>query len=405
MDRNLEFSTDPASGNLPKLKIQHLRRLAAYLLIWTLVLASFAAQYRWGIDLPWPRAITRTILDWTPWIALAPIVWWLANRFPIIEKKRRIRNLFMHFLSAIALITIAESLIVFAIAPATHALIPSGAQQRPPNGARNNRPPPPRRSLQNRQDENDRPTIQTFAIARKAQFWFPLYWVLVFLASSARHFRESQSGEKRSLQLQRDLARAQLTAIQSRLEPHFLFNTLNSISCLVHSDPDKADEMIAQLSDLLRSVHARSETQEIALREELELLRNYLSIQKIRFPNRLQIRETIEEGTLNCLVPTLLLQPLAENAVRHGIEPKADPSTLLISSRLLENGEVELVVEDDGIGWENTPDNGDLQGGFGLSTIRSRLEGLHASQSSVTISTPAGGGTRVVVCFPAKRQN
>ena len=396
-------------GILGQLRIGHLKLLAVYLLIWTLVLASFAAQYRWGIELPWPRALVRVIVDWSPWIVLAPIVWWLANRFPIIEKKRRIRNLFLHVIASVVLITFAETLIVFAIAPAAHAMIPQGAEQRENTirggkGPGANRPPPRRRAPQAQTEETNRLTFQIFSVARKSQFWFPLYWVLVFLASSARHFRESQSREKKSLQLQRDLARAQLTAIQSRLEPHFLFNTLNSISCLVHSDPEKADEMIAQLSDLLRSVHARSETQQIVLREELELLRNYLAIQKIRFPERLQIRETIDEESLACLVPTLLLQPLAENAVRHGIEPKVEPSTLLISSRLLDGDRIELVVEDDGIGWENTPSNNDSIGGFGLSNIRSRLEALHSGESSVAISTPPGGGTRIVICFPAKEK-
>tara|TARA_R110000850_G_scaffold9209_3_gene34135 strand:+ start:1535 stop:2737 length:1203 start_codon:yes stop_codon:yes gene_type:complete len=392
---------------MPQINSQNLKRLAVYLSIWTLVLASFAAQYRWGIELPWPRAIVRVIVDWSPWIALAPIVWWLANRFPIIEKQRRIRNVLFHVFASIALITLAESLVVFAIAPAARAVIPQGAEQRENilrggKGPGANRPAQRRRAPQAQSDEINRLTFQIFSVARKSQFWFPLYWVLVFFASSARHFREAQSREKKSLQLQRDLARAQLTAIQSRLEPHFLFNTLNSISCLVHSDPDKADEMIAQLSELLRSVHARSETQEIVLREELELLQSYLSIQKIRFPKRLQVRETIEDETLDCLVPTLLLQPLAENAVRHGIEPKAEPSTLLISSRLLDNSRIELVVEDDGIGWENTPTQSDSREGFGLSNIKSRLEALHTGESVVTISTPPGGGTRIVICFPAK---
>lgn len=384
----------------PRSKRLPLRWLALYLLIWGLVLASFAAQYRWGSGLPWPRAVTRTVVDWSPWIFIAPIVWWLAFRFPIIEKRQRLRHFFLHVVASILLITAAESVVVFAIAPAAHALIPQGAERRGTGPAgRAGRPAQERRLAR----EDNRFTFQISTVSRKAQFWVPLYWVLVFLASSARHFRESQRRQKKSLELQRDLARAQLTAIQSRLEPHFLFNTLNSISCLVHSDPDKADEMIAQLSELLRSVHARSETQEIVLREELELLRSYLAIQKIRFPERLQIRESIEKETLSCLVPTLLLQPLAENAVRHGIEPKAEPSTLLISSRLIDETTVELIVEDDGIGWENVPKGDTSEGGFGLSNIHSRLDALYSEDGSVAITTPPGGGTRIVICLPVKK--
>jgi len=163
--------------------------------------------------------------------------------------------------------------------------------------------------------------------------------------------------------------------------------------------------MITQLSDLLRQVLARSETQQIRLDEELELLREYLAIQIIRFPRRLQVEEKIDEATLPCFVPTLLLQPLAENAVRHGIEPKPDPSTLLIASRLLDEKQIELIVEDDGLGWENTSATAREVGGFGLANIRSRLDALYPDKNELRMETPSTGGTRIVIRFPASMEN
>jgi len=357
------------------------------------------------MSLPWPRAIVRAIVDWSPWIVLTPLVWWLANRFSVFDKAKRWRNVMLHILSSIALVIAAEAMIIYAVAPITHAAVPEGVrnvEDRPkPKGSK--RPQPRRRPEV--PAEGLSPGFEAGRLALKAQFWFPLYWVLVFLTSSTRHFRESQEREKRALQLERDLATARLTAIQSRLEPHFFFNTLNSISSLIHSNPDKADEMITQLSDLLRQVLARSETQQIRLDEELELLREYLAIQIIRFPRRLQVEEKIDEATLPCFVPTLLLQPLAENAVRHGIEPKPDPSTLLIASRLLDEKQIELIVEDDGLGWENTSATAREVGGFGLANIRSRLDALYPDKNELRMETPSTGGTRIVIRFPASMEN
>ncbi len=395
--QSLEMAA-PADSESPRPFLQRVRFLAVYLGIWILILAAFAAQYRLGIELSWPRSITRVLVGWSPWILLGPVVWWLAKQFPIFESRRRLRNILMHLCFSLVLILTAEVMIIFAVAPAVQALVPQGLEAG--EGRLRERPLPPRRQQQQQNRVNSENEFRVDIVVRKAQFWFPLYWVLVFLTSSNLHYRDAQKKERKSLQLQRDLAKAQLQSIQSRLEPHFLFNTLNSISTLVYTNPGKADEMIGQLSDLLRQVLARSETQEILLREEMGLLRDYLAIQKIRFPDRLQIREEIDEDTLDGLVPTLILQPLAENAVRHGIEPKAEPSTLLISSQRDDKGNIELVVEDDGIGWENSPKSSGSSGGIGLSNIRSRLDSLYEEKGTVNISTPPGGGTRISIRFP-----
>lgn len=372
-----------------------IKGICIYLFVWFVVLAAFAAQYRLGIDIPWSRAITRVLLGWSPWVFLAPIVWLLANRLPLFESSHRIRNLFLHLFFCAALVLVAELTVVYAVGPVTRVIFPPDTN---PEAGRPRGPGLQRRRPPFHEDQVFE--LRGDLLARKAQFWIPLYWVLVFFTSSSRHYREAQEREKKSLQLQRDLATSQLQSIQSRLEPHFLFNTLNSISTLVYSDPDRADEMIGRLSDLLRRVLARSEVQQIALREELDLLRDYLAIQKIRFSDRLEVEEFIDEDTLTCLVPTLLLQPLAENAVKHGIEPKAEPSVLLLSSQRMESGEVELVVEDDGVGWEQSNESDGESGGFGLSAIRSRLNALYGESAHFKISTPETGGTRVRIILP-----
>ncbi|MDF1860346.1 MAG: histidine kinase [Verrucomicrobiales bacterium] len=396
------------SRPVPIAPIRRLRFLGIYLLIWVLVLGAFAAQYRWGFDLTWQRAVTRVVVDWSPWMILAPFVWWLANRFSIFEKEGRLRKILLHVVVSVGLVILAEAMIVYAVGPLTQTLISQGTAQSasPPRGGGGNaKGPKQRRRPINARHGDGEYEFQTFLLVRKAQYWFPLYWVLVFLTSSAQHYREAQEREKEALQLERDLAKARLKAIQSKLEPHFFFNTLNSISSLVHSDPEKADEMIALLSGLLRRVLARSETQQIALREELDLLREYLAIQKIRFPERLAIQEDIDDKTLAYFVPTLLLQPLAENAIRHGIEPKLEGSTLLIRSRMRDDKRIELTVEDDGIGWENTRKKDKPPGGFGLANIRSRLEALYGGEGEVSISTPEAGGTRITICFPASEES
>ena len=156
----------------------------------------------------------------------------------------------------------------------------------------------------------------------------PVYWAIIGLQHAVDYYRQARAREVRSARLETRLMESQLQALQQQLHPHFLFNTLHAISTLVHRDPEKADLMIERLSDLLRITLRKVGVQEVELAEELEYLRAYLDIEQVHFGNRLRIEYRIDAAAMDVLVPTLILQPLVENAIRHGLEPMVRPGTL-----------------------------------------------------------------------------
>ena len=165
--------------------------------------------------------------------------------------------------------------------------------------------------------------------------------------------------ERKALSLESSLSRARLSALQAQLQPHFLFNTLNAIATLLRRDPIAAEATLLALSDLLRLSLNQSETQEIPLREELRFLDRYLEIQHTRFGDRLRVEQEVDPAVLDCLVPTLILQPLVENAIRHGLEPSDAPGLIRIQAQAQkssgsQNGSsptLILTIEDNGVGF------------------------------------------------------
>jgi two-component system, LytTR family, sensor kinase len=187
-----------------------------------------------------------------------------------------------------------------------------------------------------------------------------------------RYYRESRERALRASQLETRLVAAQLTTLQQQLHPHFLFNTLHAISSLMHSDIDAADRTLIRLSDLLRLTLERLGEQEVTLDAELEFLRKYLEIERTRFADRLVIRYDIQEGTLDAMVPTLLLQPLVENAIKHGVARKSGAGHIDVSARR-DHDMLWLEVRDDGVGLSEDALTA-LQKGIGVSTTRARLQ-------------------------------
>ena len=185
------------------------------------------------------------------------------------------------------------------------------------------------------------------------------------------YYSRYREGELRTAQLSAQLAQAQLQALRAQLHPHFLFNTLNAISTLVHKDPDIADRMIARLSDLLRLTLENIGVQEVRLAQELEFLERYLEIERMRFPDRLQVRMHIAPETLDAWAPYLILQPIVENAIRHGIAPRSTPGTVEIRADC-KNDRLILEVRDDGPGI--SPDR-NLKDGVGISSTRALSRG------------------------------
>src|SRR5437763_1958090 len=177
-----------------------------------------------------------------------------------------------------------------------------------------------------------------------------IYWLVVLAHSGWHYYRHYREHEVVTAELQRELVEAKLEALRMQLNPHFLFNTLHAVSALIHEQPEAADRVVARLSELLRLSLDQSRPQEVPLCEELNFLDRYLEIEQTRFADRLQIEKDIEPRAAAALVPYLILQPLVENAVRHGIEPREDAGRLRISARC-SDGTLQLRVGDDGAGF------------------------------------------------------
>jgi two-component system, LytTR family, sensor kinase len=222
------------------------------------------------------------------------------------------------------------------------------------------------------------------------------YWGIVAAAHGLGYYRASKEKELRASQLEARLAQARLQLLQMQLHPHFLFNTLHTISELVHENPETADNMITGLSELLRETLYAGDEGEVPLRRELDVLRRYLDIQRTRFGDRLQIDIDIDPGADAALVPLLLLQPIVENAIHHGLGSRAAAGRVRVVAR---TGAERLIIsiEDNGRGVQS---NSRLQEGVGLGNTRARLEQLYGTDHAVTIESASGGGAVVTVSIP-----
>jgi two-component system, LytTR family, sensor kinase len=234
------------------------------------------------------------------------------------------------------------------------------------------------------------PGSQGFWISTLLGYLMQLDWLLmtylflIGLAYALAYRRESEARALNSSQLETRLVEAQLQSLQRQLHPHFLFNTLNTIAGLIRTDPDGADAMIDRLGDLLRMTLHKSGIQEISLKEELEVLQKYVEIERTRFGNRLNVEMHVQPETLDAQVPSLVLQPLVENAIRHGIAPNARPGWIAVHSSR-EGDELVLQVLDSGDGLP--PDRlMALNRGVGLDNTRARLSHLYRDRFEFTFS-------------------
>jgi two-component system LytT family sensor kinase len=215
------------------------------------------------------------------------------------------------------------------------------------------------------------------------------------------------------------LMEARLDALQRQINPHFLFNTLNSIASLVRSQPELAREMIVKLANILRVLLKHREAF-VPFSEELAFTDDYLDIEVVRFGEKLRVVKEIAEETLPVVVPSMLLQPLIENSIKHGLEPRIGGGTVTLRSRILSDGRLMLEVEDDGIGMDAEPANdlsalasesvwagagagygaGSRPGGIGMRNVRERMEVLYGKQAEVQIESRPGRGTKVTLVMP-----
>lgn len=223
----------------------------------------------------------------------------------------------------------------------------------------------------------------------------PRYFVTMSFAQVVVYYATQRAQEMQSAQLETKLAQAQLEILRSQMEPHFLFNSLNAIARLTRKDPPSAERMTFQLAAFLRVSLECAGSQVVPLSQELEFLNNYLAIQKTRFGDRLTVRVNVDDDLLSIPVPSLILQPLAENAVRHGIAQSAGPGFLEISATR-QNGLLRIDIADNGTGMNLN----ELREGFGLRNTRARLKQLYGGREELCLENNPGGGCRVTLAIP-----
>jgi two-component system, LytTR family, sensor kinase len=228
-----------------------------------------------------------------------------------------------------------------------------------------------------------------------------VYWLIVGAWLAFSYYERLLTSELRRERLERRFSEARLNALRLQLDPHFLFNALNTVSAQVDRDPRLARRMIEHLGDLLRLSLESKDRQEVALVEELAFLEHYLAIQRIRFGDNLRVKTEVAPEVRHASVPSLILQPLVENAVRHGLASRAGGGTVIVTARPA-GDRLEIRVQDDGVGlppgWQL-----DTGAGVGLSVTRERIAELHPNGSSrFSVSPRVGGGTDVAIELPLR---
>ena len=226
------------------------------------------------------------------------------------------------------------------------------------------------------------------------------YAAVVGLSYALGYYRESQARALKEAHLESSLMEARLKTLEAELHPHFLFNTLHAISTLVHTDPEAADRMISRLSDLLRLTFDRSGAAGVPLKEELEFLQKYLEIEQIRFQDRLSVKFDIDPETLDTDVPRMILQPLVENAIKHGIGPRSGQGLVQISARKQED-KIWIEVRDNGVGLSRNA-RVRFNNGVGLSNTRARLECLYGAEQRLDFAEE-DSGLSVQMLIPSLR--
>ena len=230
-----------------------------------------------------------------------------------------------------------------------------------------------------------------------------IYWVILGAYSAYDYYKRDQERQVREAELEKLLAESRLDALRSQLHPHFLFNALNTVSAHVETDPRGARRMLEQLGELLRLSLDHSEEQEIPLEQELAFLERYLAIQKARFEDRLDVQVDADADTLDGMAPTFVLQPLVENAIRHGVSTRSSKGAIAVTARR-DNGSLHLRVSDNGPG---LPQDWDFEAdaGVGLRNTSERLRRLYADRQSLDISSRSEGGVDVELTLPYRPAN
>ncbi|HEX8905333.1 MAG TPA: histidine kinase, partial [Longimicrobiaceae bacterium] len=237
----------------------------------------------------------------------------------------------------------------------------------------------------------------------RPSFYYDIQWyvAIVGAAYAFDYYRRFRDSEVHAARMDERLAEARLEALKMQIQPHFLFNTLHTISELVHEDPDAAERMIARLGDLLRLTVDNAQTHEVTLAQEMEFLEAYLEIQRTRFHDRLEVMVNVDPDTYDALVPNLVLQPLVENAIRHGTASLGGFGRILVKT-VRENGMLRMEVHDNGRGPQADTRPRQRQG-VGVRNTRARLEQMYGPRARLELTHCPIGGTVAAVEIPFRR--
>ena len=324
-----------------------------------------------GQPIDWYNGLWGEALYWVPWVIGTPILLATARRWPLGSGAPR-ANIVGHLgvMVAFSLVQVVASDALQFWAGMSYGMPgPPGTVSRALNAYG-----------------------RSFPALMITAWW--KYWVFIGLHYAFDYHHRFREREVAAAQLETQLATAQLQALRMQLHPHFLFNALHSAAMLTMIDPERAHRVLVQLSALLRSTLDRSSTAEVALADEIDFLDRYLAIERVRFQDRLQVEIVADDDALAAVVPNLILQPLVENAVRHGIARRIDAGCLTIRG-MARQGMLVLEVEDDGPGlpggWTLASADG---GGVGLPNVRSRLERTYGERARLELLTPVGDDGR-----------
>ena len=341
-------------------------RVSALALIWTLVALAFAGQHyltsaKVGVPVAWGSAITGALADWYLFGLLAVPGAWLARRFNLAGRHWRLR-IALHLVAG----TVFSLVWILLRTALAQVLIPL-------RGA-------------------EKPFDEMLRYVLVATFFFNMivYWVVVTGTHAVAYYNSFRERERNVLELESRLSSARLQALRMQLNPHFLFNALNGIGTLMYRDVESADNMLVKLASLLRQSLDRGDRLTAPLREELEFIDRYLALEQMRFGNRLIVERDIDSNLLHLHVPTLLLQPLVENAIKHGVEPVQAPGTVILRIQATPDGTLVLMVEDNGRG---LPPDGARREGVGTSNTRHRLQQQYGRNASFRLDPRPDGGT------------
>lgn len=356
----------------PSPALRQVLKLLGYAVFWTLVGLAFAGQFYLssnllGRSITWLEAITYSLGDWYVWGLLSVPIARFARRFPP-EAGAAWRTAGIHLVAAFGFSCAYVGL--RALLGQAHSWVLDEPVAF---------------------SEVVRPLLRTFP------FDLLMYGVIVSVNHAIDYYRKYHERTVHTLELEKHLAEARLQALLRQLKPHFLFNTLNGIASLMHSDVHAADRMLVRLAELLRLTMSHPGQPLTGLRDEIAFIEKYLEIERIRFRDRLSVKIDVDPAALDAQVPSLILQPLVENAIRHGVEPHARPGHIELVVRR-EPGAIVLTVRDNGAG---EPPGGFTREGIGLGNTRARLRELYGERYRFELANHPEGGLVVRLSLPS----